>query len=712
MNLTVRLLLLVVLALLPALGFAAYKEYASRERREAEVRARASRLGDRVAIEMRQIIEGLHRLAATLAQIPHIREAAAEKAPPDACADILIRLRREYPGGVEVGVVNAAGRIMCASHGGPSRFLTTTDHYRRAMAAGSFVVGGYGESQSKGRYLTFGYPLRNEAGQVAGAAMLGLDLDWLAKHMGQRFSDGDVVVGLADRDLTYVMRLPDDSTHLVGKPAGPAGRALAPLAGKGPFEATGPDGVRRVGVIVPLSISPDSRDQPDLLAVVGISRSAAFQLIDAATREGIALILLTLLLALLAAVVGGRYFVHRPVERLIAAAARWREGDYKARVAGELRGAEFVRLGMAFDTMAEKVEERDAALRASEERFRSLASLVPAFIWFADREGSLQYMNERWYQYTGRPPDDTLRTGWIGAVHPDDMGSTLAAWKASCALGEPFAVEARLQRHDGVYRWFLTRAEPLRDQNGVTGWFGSSTDIDDIRRAELHRDLLINELNHRVKNTLTTVQSIAAQSLRSSNGDSAKEVFEARLLALSKTHDVLTRESWDSAELREVIAEAIEPYHRMETDRFVISGPEIRLLPSMALALAMAVHELCTNAAKYGALSVSTGHVTISWHTEQSGEIRRLKLVWRESDGPPVAEPRRKGFGSRLIQRSVAVELNGDVDLRYEATGLVCTIDVPLVANGPAGARSTSAEDRALVQSEDASASREEVRNE
>lgn len=201
------------------------------------------------------------------------------------------------------------------------------------------------------------------------------------------------------------------------------------------------------------------------------------------------------------------------------------------------------------------------------------------------------------------------------------------------------------------------------------------------KRAEEHLRLLIAELNHRVKNTLATVQSIAAQTFRGNAAEpQARAAFEERLLALSEVHTLLTRENWEGAGLREIAAQALEPYKSRhgDSDRFAIDGHNIRLRPKTALALAMAFHELASNAAKYGALSSETGRVTVDW--ARAGD--RLCIVWRENGGPPVAPPSRRGFGSRLIERGLAHELNGTVRLDYRPEGVVCTIDIPAPTEG------------------------------
>jgi two-component sensor histidine kinase len=195
-------------------------------------------------------------------------------------------------------------------------------------------------------------------------------------------------------------------------------------------------------------------------------------------------------------------------------------------------------------------------------------------------------------------------------------------------------------------------------------------------QAEQRQRLLINELNHRVKNTLATVQAIAYQTLK---GEvplaEARGRFEARLLALSRAHSLLTARNWEGASLARVVADATE-YLAAESGRFEIGGDELMLSPRAALALTLAFHELSTNAAKYGALSVEGGTVSISWRTDEG----LLRIEWKERGGPPVAEPARRGFGSRLIERGLTGDLGGKAALAFESDGLACTIEAALAS--------------------------------
>lgn len=197
-------------------------------------------------------------------------------------------------------------------------------------------------------------------------------------------------------------------------------------------------------------------------------------------------------------------------------------------------------------------------------------------------------------------------------------------------------------------------------------------------RSDARQRLLINELNHRVKNTLATVQSVAAHSFKIGDPNAARAAFEERLFALSRTHDVLTRENWEGANLRDIVKEALAPYQRDNIERIKIRGESVQLPPRVALPFAMALHELSTNAAKYGSLSAEAGELKIVWDLIRTDEGPQLSLKWKETGGPLTQKPTRKGFGSRLIERGLTRELGGAVTLDYRPTGLVCTFSFPL----------------------------------
>lgn len=247
--------------------------------------------------------------------------------------------------------------------------------------------------------------------------------------------------------------------------------------------------------------------------------------------------------------------------------------------------------------------------------------------------------------------------------------------------GEAFVgrrVKVALQRKPGAPREerhldFIF--QPIVEDDGeVSGVFIEGSDITDQVLAQERQRLLMDELNHRVKNTLATVQAIAQQTLRG-NADPERfsEAFESRLMALSKTHNALTESQWSGASLKQILWQELSPYG---AERVVLNGRDVHLSARMALSLGMVFHELATNAAKYGALS-SSGRLTVTWSLEG---VDRLVLDWRETGGPPTVAPTRRGFGSRLIERSISGELQGRVDIDYAAGGLVCLFNLPLAS--------------------------------
>ncbi|MDX5393725.1 MAG: CHASE domain-containing protein [Caulobacteraceae bacterium] len=205
------------------------------------------------------------------------------------------------------------------------------------------------------------------------------------------------------------------------------------------------------------------------------------------------------------------------------------------------------------------------------------------------------------------------------------------------------------------------------------------------KAIEARQKLLLDELNHRVKNTLATVQSIAAQSLRQGDVASVRQNFEDRLIALSQAHNLLTRDGWRGASLAELADTELRPYARTGAERVRLAGPEVWLAPNTAVAIGMALHELTTNAVKYGALSVDAGRVEVSWSVEGlDAETDRVRILWVEVGGPTVHKPTRRGFGSRLIVGGLAHQLDGEVELEFPADGAVCRIvfDQPRLPSG------------------------------
>jgi PAS domain S-box-containing protein len=328
-----------------------------------------------------------------------------------------------------------------------------------------------------------------------------------------------------------------------------------------------------------------------------------------------------------------------------------------------------------------KRSERAAAER--EIWYRELLESLPAAIYTTDAQGRVTFYNQAAADLAGHRPvlgSDQWCVTWR-LRHPD--GTPLAHDECPMAIAlreqRPVrGVEALAERPDGTLVPFLPYPTPLRDQAGaIVGAVNMLVDITERKRAEERQRALLDELNHRVKNTLAIVQSLAAQTVRTAPDLPAfKRNFESRLVALSRAHDMLTRQGWEGASFREIVTEELAPYAQGEPGRIILDGPDLLVQPAAALALTMVVHELASNAVKYGALSAAGGSLHLQWRVDPAPSgAAMLQFDWREEGGPPVAPPARSGFGSKLIERSIAGELQGKSELIFDPAGLRCRID-------------------------------------
>ncbi|HYG27323.1 MAG TPA: HWE histidine kinase domain-containing protein, partial [Caulobacteraceae bacterium] len=285
-----------------------------------------------------------------------------------------------------------------------------------------------------------------------------------------------------------------------------------------------------------------------------------------------------------------------------------------------------------------------------------------------DDEGRIIFMNASGLEAIGVKTLEGV-AGLRWATFWEDVDGAEQAFRAALN-GEAARYDGVRPGPDGAQRWWEVQLTPMRAARGrARQVVAISRDVTEKREAELFQRLMINELNHRVKNSLATVQSVAMQSFRHAGSlDGARTSFEDRLMALSRVHDVLTRENWEGADLRDVVAQAIAPYAGAP-GRFEVSGPSVRLTPKQALAISMGLQELATNAVKYGALSRGEGQVRLRWSVRR--QPKALAFSWSESGGPRVEPPSRRGFGSRLLERGLGRELSAEVTLAYEPTGVV-----------------------------------------
>jgi PAS domain S-box-containing protein len=330
-------------------------------------------------------------------------------------------------------------------------------------------------------------------------------------------------------------------------------------------------------------------------------------------------------------------------------------------------------------------KQAEKRLAQSEERLSlALKAASMVGIWDADLNSGLVYGDANFARIYGVDPE-VATTGksmeaYLGLIHPEDAPAARSELQALYESGEEFIHEHRIVHPDSETRYVVARGRLVRNAAGQPVRFsGASVDITDRRMAEERQRLLMEELAHRVKNTLTVVQAIASQTLRGSGATpEAREALSTRLMALSRAHELLMQGRWSEASLHDLVEATARLHAHGEAGRFRFEGPDIMLGSRAAMALALVLHELATNAVKYGALSVPEGHVVVLWGTTDIEGAARLQFRWEEVGGPPVVPPSRQGFGTRLIERSFGQSLGAVMQLNYPETGVTFTFDAPV----------------------------------
>jgi two-component sensor histidine kinase len=282
------------------------------------------------------------------------------------------------------------------------------------------------------------------------------------------------------------------------------------------------------------------------------------------------------------------------------------------------------------------------------------------------------------------PREEAIGRAISEFISPADFDRTTRKLREKIEHGGSTRYDVQVRSSSGEWLYWEINSGLIQDPAGnPVGLHVVGRDVTERRRFEDHQTLLVNELNHRVKNTLAIVQSLAQQSFKSvASPQEARRSFDARLTALAAAHNLLTRQSWENASLKETLSAAVSATAGAKAAQVVLNGPEVTLPPQTAVSVAMAAHELCTNAVKYGALSNDGGSVAVDWKIVHAESGARLHLEWLEQGGPPVAAPGRRGFGSRLIERGLAAELRGTVRLEFAASGVRCILEAPLPAPG------------------------------
>jgi PAS domain S-box-containing protein len=673
-SLTKRLILLTAILFIPGVILLLHHEQDLRRARNAEVRELALHTARQLGAELERVLEGTESSLRTLAH------ALSVLGPDRAdCSGLIWSLQARLPHFSSLFILDREGRVICPDYAPRDEQRYDTRAVFRELREGKpFTVDAAGMlGRSDKPALPMGVALlqRNE---MRGAVVAALDLEWLSERLRARGFLKRAELTVADRDGQILFQEPSTGPPLRRVPE--LSERLAQGSGSGIFEARGTDG--RPRVIGYVSASPPH----GLFVSASLPRDAVFASLSRATRRTLALMGLGLIAAATVAWLLGRLFIQRPIDRLVATLAAWREGEASARTGMKPGRGEIEALGVAIDGLLREVEARQEetaeavkALQESEERYRRLIELSPD-AQFVTYKGQIVYVNAAMVRLLGaadgadlrgRPPIDL-----IDSDHEADEPKEVEV------RGAPRSVmaEQRWRRLDGGF----VDVEVVSARVPWNGAFAHQVTLRDIRARKLANErqrFLLHELDHRVKNTLATVQSLAMQGLRGAS--SVKEFagkFIPRLIALSATQNLLTENRWQSVSLRDLLANELRPYG---DERVRFEGEDLQLPPRIIVPLGMIVHELATNAAKYGALSTSAGRILLSWQTDDD----RLRIEWREEGGPATEDPTTTGFGSRLLDRTVRGELAGEYERVFRPSGLVCRLMVPLSSGSDAEQR-------------------------
>lgn len=331
--------------------------------------------------------------------------------------------------------------------------------------------------------------------------------------------------------------------------------------------------------------------------------------------------------------------------------------------------------------LEEEVARRNADLQASEQRLRMALEAGRLGTWSIDVETGRLSASAACKAICGWPEHEPLSLDQLRAlIHPDDRQAQADAMETALATRGPIDIEYRLVLAGGAERWVhLLGQATYRADGSPISIIGTTQDVTERRAVEDHRALLATEMNHRLKNMMASMQAIIAQTLRTSDTlAQASSSIASRIQAMSDANDLLISERFEGSSVRDLLEKALSPFGVADRGQIDLSGPEVTVPPGFIAPIALAMHELATNATKYGALSVASGRILIQWAVHHAATGRTLHLEWRERDGPAVSPPTRRGFGTKLIDRTLKTEIGASVEIRYDPSGLIFAMSAPL----------------------------------
>jgi PAS domain S-box-containing protein len=503
--------------------------------------------------------------------------------------------------------------------------------------------------------------------------ILAFSLDRLSASLSLTPLPSEATISLVDGGGVLLARAPP-APDWIGRRAREAPFTQAMLARRqGVIESAGIDGVARMHGFAPLIASAD------LFAVVGLPWQEAYREADRLFWRETLFTVLAFALAALVALFSADLWIRRPIAGLQHAVGRMKQNDLSVRAsAGRGSSPELRELAADFNEMAGTLERRRAALEASEARFRAVVETAADGIITISAEGVIESVNPEARRLFGYAHDELigqnvkiLMTSPDAKRHDDYLARYLRTGEARI-IGIGREVTGR--RKDGsTFSLFLSIGEFRLE--GARYFTGIVRDITERKRAEERQRLLTAEIDHRAKNLLAAIQAMVLLTKRDavSVSDFARTLV-GRLHALGRAHDLLARDKWTGVSLHDVLKSEFQAYAGRDSARFSIVGADARLGARAAQTLSLALHELTTNAAKHGALSVPEGRVEI----QSAINGQELRLTWTETGGPEVRLPSSQGFGSVIVERSIAHELGGDAELQFEPSGLRCEMRIPL----------------------------------
>lgn len=663
-SLALKLLLLVLVAAVPVLAVQVFDQLRERGEQREAIAVDALRSADLLATRLSQIVEAARALATATGHLEEVRQLDRE-----ACSARVHELKEQFPAFVGIGATTPDGNSFCRSTLGDDRVINLADrpYFQQALREKRFVASGYTIGRAIGRpTLVFAAPVLDEAEEVLAVVVVAFDLANVTEMLAEVALPQGGTANLLDPGGVLVARVPPAEEGTTPQFRQEVFMEIVRSQRRGTAIAEGTDGVERIYGFVPLNPPAEFR------AVVGLPLAPALAGIDQRLWWNLAILGAIFVAAATLALLGGELAIRRPLVALQKQARRLAEGDLSARAHLDPRAlGEVGVLAASLDEMAGALDGRQRELRASEEFNRRILESSRDCIKVLDLDGRLLSINECGRRYLEiEDVADVLGASYLDLWQGDNRAA------AEHALRE--ALAGRVGRFLGYFRapsgkqsWWDEVVSPIFDDGGrPERLLIVSRDVTEARHAEERRELLMAELDHRVKNNLAAVLAVARQTLR--RGPDA-EAYAGRIEAMAKAHDLLSRSQWEGADLAVLLRTMLAPYG----ERVQLSGPAVRLDPRMVQTLGMAIHELATNAAKHGALSVAGGTVAVAWRLWVDG-TRRLTLEWQEQGGPPVAIPERRGFGLTLLERSLHHELGGTTDLDFRPEGLRVVVDLQL----------------------------------